>query len=316
MPTTITPQELDSLRRAGQQIDLIDVRTPAEFSEVHVDFARNVPLDRLDPKAILADRNANADQPLYVVCRSGSRGKQACEKLVAAGLVNVINVEGGTLACEAAGLPVVRGKKTISLERQVRIAAGFLALLGGGLAIVVHPYFAGLSAFVGAGLMFAGITDTCGMAMILARMPWNQESSNPSTSGAACRIGALLLIASTFTSTSVFAAEAHTKDSLATVQRGLAEQKAVLVDVREKDEWKEGHLREARLLPLSAIEKGIPQDELAKFLPMGKVIYLHCAAGARCVKAATILKKQGYDVRPLKPGFDELLEEGFPAAKP
>jgi rhodanese-related sulfurtransferase len=152
--------------------------------------------------------------------------------------------------------------------------------------------------------------------MILARMPWNQVSGNANSSGAACRIGALLLLASTFAPTTVFAAEAHTKDSLPTVQRGVAEQKAVLVDVREQDEWKEGHLRDARLLPLSALEKGVPQDDLAKFLPQGKVIYLHCAAGGRCVKAATILKKHGYDVRPLKPGFDALLEAGFPAAKP
>jgi rhodanese-related sulfurtransferase len=316
MSQTISPLELENFRRAGRQIDLLDVRTPAEFREIHVEGARNVPLDRLDPQAIQAARGGLNDQPLYVICRSGSRGKQACEKLLAAGLVNVVNIEGGTVACEAAGLPVVRGKKTISLERQVRIAAGFLVLVGGILAITVHPYFAGLSAFVGAGLMFAGITDTCGMAMLLARMPWNQVSSNSSTSGAACRVGALLLVASIFSPVSAFAAEAHTKDSLDTVQRGVAEQRAVLVDVREQEEWKKGHLRDARLLPLSALEKGLSQEELAKFLPQGKVIYLHCAAGGRCVKAATILKQQGYDVRPLKPGFDDLLGAGFPTATP
>src|SRR5688572_21307547 len=181
MATTISPQELAGLRSAGQQFELLDVRTPVEFREIHVDFARNVPLDRLDAQAIRAERNGSGE-PLYVICRSGSRGKQACEKLVAAGL-NVVNVEGGTLAWEAAGLPVVRGKKTISLERQVRIVAGFLVLLGAVLAMTVHPYFAGLSAFVGAGLMFAGITDTCGMGMILARMPWNHV---PKTSGETC----------------------------------------------------------------------------------------------------------------------------------
>ncbi len=314
MPQTISPQELESLRRAGKQIELLDVRTPAEFREFHVDFARNVPLDRLDPKAIQAERNGNADRPLYVVCRSGSRGKQACEKLLAAGLVNVVNVEGGTLACETAGLPVVRGKKAISLERQVRIAAGFLVLVGAVLAMTVHPYFAGLSAFVGAGLMFAGITDTCGMAMILARMPWNQVSGSSSSSGTACRVGAILVAATVLAPASTFAVE-HTKDSLATVQRGVAEQKAVLVDVREKEEWEDGHLRDARLLPLSALEQGVRKEDLAKVLPKDKVIYLHCAAGGRCVQAAAILKKQGYDVRPLKPGFDALLDAGFPSAK-
>src|SRR5512134_3974739 len=106
MSQTITPQELALLRKAsGQRVELIDVRTPVEFREVHVEFARNVPLDRLDPAAIHAERNGS-DEPLYVICRSGARGKQACEKLAAAGL-NVVNVEGGTAAWDAAGLPVV-----------------------------------------------------------------------------------------------------------------------------------------------------------------------------------------------------------------
>lgn len=190
MTATISPQEFARLKQTGKTIELIDVRTPVEFQELHVEFARNVPLDRLDPKAIQAERNGNADQPLYVVCRSGSRGKQACDKFVAAGMTNVVNVEGGTLACEAAGLPVVRGKKTISLERQVRIAAGSIVVIGSALGFFVHPYFIGLAAFVGAGLVFAGITDTCGMGMVLARMPWNQVksecSTKPPVSGACC----------------------------------------------------------------------------------------------------------------------------------
>lgn len=170
--TTISPAQLAEFCMSGK-IDLIDVRTPAEFRELHIAQARNVPLDRLDPAAVVQARNGDKDKPLYFICRSGSRGRQACEKLLTTGFSNVINVEGGTMACVEAGLPVVRGKKAISLERQVRIAAGSLVLLGAGLSFV-HPAFIGLSAFVGAGLVFAGITDTCGMGMILARMPWNQ----------------------------------------------------------------------------------------------------------------------------------------------
>jgi rhodanese-related sulfurtransferase len=185
MTATISPQALSDMRKSGKPLDLIDVRTPVEFREVHVDFAKNEPLDRLDPQAIAARRNGSAGQPLYVICRSGSRAKQACDKLAAAGL-HVVNVEGGTQAWDAAGLPVVRGQKAMSLERQVRIAAGFLVLVGAVLALTVHPYFAGLSAFVGAGLMFAGITDTCGMAMVLARMPWNQTSA--AGQGQACKV--------------------------------------------------------------------------------------------------------------------------------
>jgi rhodanese-related sulfurtransferase len=170
----IKPQELAELCKNGKKIDLIDVRTPVEYREVHVEFARNVPLDQLDAAGLMQARNGSASESLYVICHSGSRGKQACERFLKAGFSNVVNIEGGTMACMEAGLPVVRGKKAISLERQVRIAAGSLVLLGAALGWLVHPAFIGLSAFIGAGLVFAGITDTCGMGMILARMPWNQ----------------------------------------------------------------------------------------------------------------------------------------------
>lgn len=178
--TTISPRQLGELCKSGQ-IELIDVRTPVEYRELHVVVARNVPLDRLDPMTLMQARNGHKDEPLYLICRSGSRGSQACEKFLAAGFTNVVNVEGGTLACVESGLPVIRGKKAISLERQVRIAAGSLVLLGVLLGWLVHPALLGLSAFVGAGLVFAGITDTCGMGMMLARMPWNQvkEPASP-----------------------------------------------------------------------------------------------------------------------------------------
>jgi rhodanese-related sulfurtransferase len=176
--TTISPRRLADLCKFGR-IDLLDVRTPAEFREVHATDARNVPLDRLDPATVAQTRTGNTEGPIYLICRSGSRGKQACEKFLAAGFANVVNVEGGTLAWMECGLPVVRGKKTISLERQVRIAAGSLVLLGAILGWLVHPVFVGLSAFVGGGLVFAGITDTCGMGLLLARMPWNQVRDGP-----------------------------------------------------------------------------------------------------------------------------------------
>lgn len=179
--TAINPQTFAELCKNGKTIDLIDVRTPVEYREIHVDFARNVPLDKLDAAALMQVRNAPAGEPLYVICRSGSRGQQACEKFHKAGFSNVVNVEGGTVACVEAGLPVVRGKKAISLERQVRIVAGSLVLLGAVLGWFVHPVFFGLSAFIGAGLVFAGVTDTCGMGLVLARMPWNQCSQDSSS---------------------------------------------------------------------------------------------------------------------------------------
>lgn len=171
----IAPGDLFAKHQAGEPITLIDVRTPVEFREIHATLAESMPLDRLDPRQV-AEQTAGCR--LYVICRTGSRGWQAGEKLASAGC-EVSNVEGGTLAWEQAGLPVVRGRKVVSLERQVRIAAGSLVLLGLLLAWLVHPYFAGLSAFVGAGLVFAGVTDTCGMGMLLARMPWNRGESTP-----------------------------------------------------------------------------------------------------------------------------------------
>ena len=178
---SISPQALRDAASKDSLIELIDVRTPAEFREVHLDFARNVPLDKIDPEQIAADRRG-PEIPLYVICRSGSRSKQACEKLLRAGHTKVVSVDGGTAAWEDAGLSVVRGKKVMSLERQVRIAAGLMILVGTALGFFVHLYWFGLAAFVGAGLTFAGITDTCGMGMILAKMPWNQVRSKPDSS--------------------------------------------------------------------------------------------------------------------------------------
>jgi rhodanese-related sulfurtransferase len=178
--TTVSPQRLAELCKAGP-IDLIDVRTPVEYRELHVAAARNVPLDKLDPAAVIKTPNVSKQEPLYLICRSGSRGRQACEKFLAAGFTNVINIEGGTLACIECGLPVIRGKKAITLERQVRIAAGSLVLLGALLGWLVHPALVALSAFVGVGLVFAGITDTCGLGLLLARMPWNQVKDATST---------------------------------------------------------------------------------------------------------------------------------------
>ena len=182
---TISPHDLAALGRTGPPVELIDVRTPAEFRAVHAVGARNVPLSDLDPAAIAAARPAG---PLYVICQSGSRGRQACEKLLAAGLADVVNVEGGTRAWIEGGLPVNRGKGAISLERQVRIAAGLLVLAGAVLGLFVHPYLIGLSAFVGAGLVFAGVTDTCGMGLLLARMPWNRVAPRPATCAAAQQV--------------------------------------------------------------------------------------------------------------------------------
>ena len=173
--TTIDPLEVGKLLETGYRLDLIDVRTPAEFRGVHAVGAKNFPLDELDPKALMESRD-EAAEPMYFICRSDSRARKACEAMMAAGYENVVNVAGGTVAWDDLGLPVVRGKETISLDRQVRIAAGSLVLLGVGLGFLVHPAWLAVAAFVGAGLVYAGVTDSCGMAMLLSQMPWNQVS--------------------------------------------------------------------------------------------------------------------------------------------
>lgn len=169
---TITCEEL-AKQCADGPIDLIDVRTPVEFQSVHSVAAKNVPLQRLDPDEVMNKRRGDASDPVYVICASGQRAAKACTAFVDAGYNNVVNVEGGTNAWVEAGLPIQRGRKMMSLERQVRIAAGLLILAGVGLSWL-HPWWIGLSAFVGAGLVFAGVTDTCGMAMLLTWMPWNR----------------------------------------------------------------------------------------------------------------------------------------------
>lgn len=167
---TIAPTELQKILATQPGVPVIDVRTPVEFTEVHVPQAQSIPLDELNPQALPFPK----DQPVYFLCRSGGRATKAAEKFAKEGFAQPIVVEGGTLAWIEANLPVTRGKtKIISLERQVRIAAGSLVLIGVLLGWFIHRDFFGLSAFVGAGLVFAGITDFCGMGLLLAKLPWN-----------------------------------------------------------------------------------------------------------------------------------------------
>jgi rhodanese-related sulfurtransferase len=107
----------------------------------------------------------------------------------------------------------------------------------------------------------------------------------------------------------------HTKDSLTTVKKNIEDKKAVLVDVREKSEWEAGHIEGAVLLPSSELKAGIDKERLAKQLPKDKIVYTHCAAGKRSLSACDILQKLGYEVRPLKPGYQDLLKSGFNKAK-
>ncbi len=186
MVSTISCQEFAPLSKQGG-FDLIDVRTPMEFYEVHAVGSLNAPLDRLSPGLIMSSRGARAQEPLYIICRSGGRSAQACSAFVEAGFENVVNIEGGTLAWVAAGLPVNRGtKKMISLDRQVRIVAGLLIVTGTILAATISSWFLVIPGVVGADMTFAGMRNTSGIGMILARMPWNKSLKMQDCSGGGC----------------------------------------------------------------------------------------------------------------------------------
>jgi phage shock protein E len=135
--------------------------------------------------------------------------------------------------------------------------------------------------------------------------------------GQMSRIRNTLIVASMVLCTALLAAERveHTKVPLETVKKEVQEKKAVFVDVREKREWDHGHIEGAVFLPLSEIQEGIDPQKLARILPKGKIIYAHCARGGRCLTAAALLQKSGYSVRPLKPGYNQLLQAGFEKAK-
>jgi rhodanese-related sulfurtransferase len=168
---TITAQDLHALQENGSHGALIDVRTPVEFAEAHMPRAVNIPLNKMAADKV---REQAGDGPVYVICLGGVRAKKACKKLGDQGLGDVYLVEGGLQAWMDDGLSVIRGKQAVSLERQVRIAAGLLIFSGSLLAIFVHIGFIAIPTFIGAGLTFAGITNTCAMGMMIARMPWNQ----------------------------------------------------------------------------------------------------------------------------------------------
>lgn len=150
---------------------LIDVRTPAEFRSEKIPQSVNMPLDEIQDNAGSLQHQEN----IVLVCASGNRAQKAREALKAASIEAIV-LEDGLKGWKSANKPTEVNKSGImSLERQVRIAAGFLAASGGILALTVHPYWALLSTFVGCGLVFAGITDTCGMAMLLAKLPFNRK---------------------------------------------------------------------------------------------------------------------------------------------
>ncbi|WP_341721450.1 rhodanese-like domain-containing protein [Micromonospora sp. FIMYZ51] len=168
------PATLRDLLADGRTPRLLDVRTPGEFATAHIPGAYNVPLDLL--REHRDELRRHLDEEVVLICRSGGRATQAERSLAAAGLPNLRVLDGGMLAWQAANAPVNRGRPRWDLERQVRLVAGSI-VLASILASVFVPGLKWVAAFIGAGLTFAALTNTCAMGMLLSRLPYNRGTS-------------------------------------------------------------------------------------------------------------------------------------------
>lgn len=164
-------KEVIEAEKNNPSVDFINVCTPAEYKEKHINGVRSVPLDDIKRHV----QEFKDKKTIYVHCRSGRRGVAAIEKLVALGVrAELVNVEGGILSWEEAGYDTASISSRLSLMRQTFIAAGVLVVSAHILGVVVSPFWLILSGVVGLGLLVAGLTGWCGMTMLLAKMPWNK----------------------------------------------------------------------------------------------------------------------------------------------
>lgn len=174
---TISTRQFKTLFSENHTLTIIDVRSRVEFKSQSLAGATNIPLDILNCELVNkhVENLAATNQPIYLMCKGGHRAKLAEEKLQQLGR-EVVCIEGGMDALnQDSSLPIQNDPAAgLSLERQVRIAAGSLVLTGVVLGTILHPGAYILAAFVGAGLVFAGVTNWCGMGLLLAKMPWNK----------------------------------------------------------------------------------------------------------------------------------------------
>jgi rhodanese-related sulfurtransferase len=175
LPNVLDIDTLSDLVARQVPITILDVRTPAEYEAAHIPGSYNVPLDQL-PEHARALGSA-IGEPAILVCRSGARARQAEQVLRAVELPRLHVLDGGLAAWQARGLPITHGRQRWSLERQVRGVAGTLVLAGVIGGWIVWPPLALLAAAVGGGLAVSALTDTCGMGLLLARLPYNRQAS-------------------------------------------------------------------------------------------------------------------------------------------
>lgn len=175
MPTTahalMDPATLEEWLSRSEDCRLIDVRTSEEFESVSIPGSHNVPLDALVGRA--EDLQRDLDVPVVLVCRSGNRARQASQTLSGAGMSQLHVLDGGILAWDDGQRAVQRGRTRWDMDRQVRLVAGTLVLTG-IIGSVVVPKMRFLSGAIGAGLTFSALSNTCGMARVLSRLPYNR----------------------------------------------------------------------------------------------------------------------------------------------
>jgi rhodanese-related sulfurtransferase len=172
--SSIAPEELARQLGAADGVRVLDVRTPAEFESAHIEGSYHLPLDLLPAYAgALSEGGA----PLVLVCSAGTRAREADRVLRAAGRQGTHVLAGGLTAWERADLPVVRGRERWAMERQVRGVAGSIVLAGALGGLFVWRPLTAVAAAIGGGLVFSALTNTCGLAKVLGRLPYNQGSA-------------------------------------------------------------------------------------------------------------------------------------------
>jgi len=182
----ISPKDASALASQDAQVKFLDVRSVLEFSQAHIKDSINVPIDMLTMKV---NELSQAKQTYIVLCRTGNRSPMAADMLIQSGIHGVEVMDGGITGWQKEGLAVIKGEGGISLERQVRVMAGSIVLLGILLSWFIHPWFIGISLFVSCGLIYAGLTDNCMMGMLLMKLPYNKKLYKTKLGGGTCSMG-------------------------------------------------------------------------------------------------------------------------------
>jgi len=182
----ITPKDALGIVEKNPLVKLLDVRSALEFSQVHIKDSINIPIDMLSAKI---NDLSQSRQSYIVLCRTGNRSPMAADMLIQSGIHGVKVMQGGMTRWQKEGLSVIKGEGGISLERQVRLIAGSLVLLGIILSWLVHWAFIFVPVFVSCGLIFAGLTDNCLMGMLLMKLPYNKKLYRTKLGGGTCAMG-------------------------------------------------------------------------------------------------------------------------------